>query len=140
MIDPSRLLDSATRVYGDQMDRLWGEFAAVPEANIVLLSGGETIQAGGRAFDVDVAFDQAVIGAAEVQVVIVYELLRNLDERDVAGEAAVVPPVGKAPRHDVESGAPRRVVDTHDQRVQGAGLERAGRVQRETLQHSANKQ
>jgi glyoxylase-like metal-dependent hydrolase (beta-lactamase superfamily II) len=52
MIDPSRLLDSATRVYGDQMDRLWGEFAAVPEANIVLLSGGETIQAGGRAFDV----------------------------------------------------------------------------------------
>jgi glyoxylase-like metal-dependent hydrolase (beta-lactamase superfamily II) len=52
MIDPSRLLDSATRVYGDQMDRLWGEFAAVPVANIVLLSGGETIQAGGRAFDV----------------------------------------------------------------------------------------
>ena len=52
MIDPSRLLDSATRVYGDQMDRLWGEFAAVPEANIVLLSGGETIQAGGRVFDV----------------------------------------------------------------------------------------
>ena len=52
MIDPSRLLDSATRVYGDQMDRLWGEFAAVPEANIVVLSGGETIQAGGRAFDV----------------------------------------------------------------------------------------
>jgi glyoxylase-like metal-dependent hydrolase (beta-lactamase superfamily II) len=52
MIDPSRLLDSATRVYGDQMDRLWGEFAAVPEANIVVLFGGETIQAGGRAFDV----------------------------------------------------------------------------------------
>jgi glyoxylase-like metal-dependent hydrolase (beta-lactamase superfamily II) len=52
MIDPSRLLDSATRVYGDQMDRLWGEFAAVPEANIVSLSGSETIEAGGRTFDV----------------------------------------------------------------------------------------
>jgi glyoxylase-like metal-dependent hydrolase (beta-lactamase superfamily II) len=52
MVDPSRLLESATRLYGDQMDRLWGEFAAVPQANIVSLSGGETIDAGGRAFDV----------------------------------------------------------------------------------------
>ena len=33
MIDPSRLLDSATRLYGDDMDRLWGEFAAVPQTN-----------------------------------------------------------------------------------------------------------
>lgn len=52
MIDPSRLLESATRLYGDQMDRLWGEFAAVPQASVVSLSGGETIEAGGRAFDV----------------------------------------------------------------------------------------
>ena len=52
MIDPSRLLDSATRLYGDDMDRLWGEFAAVPQTNIVLLSGGERIDAGGRTFDV----------------------------------------------------------------------------------------
>jgi glyoxylase-like metal-dependent hydrolase (beta-lactamase superfamily II) len=52
MIDPSRLLDSATRLYGDDMDRLWGEFAAVPQTNIVALSGGERIDAGGRTFDV----------------------------------------------------------------------------------------
>lgn len=52
MHDPSRLLESATRLYGDQMDRLWGEFAAVPQANLVCLSGGETIEAGGRAFNV----------------------------------------------------------------------------------------
>ena len=52
MIDPARLLDSATRLYGDQMDRLWGEFAAVPQANIVSLIGGETIDAGGRTFQV----------------------------------------------------------------------------------------
>lgn len=52
MIDPTRLLDSATRLYGDQMDRLWGEFAAVPEANVVSLSGGEKVEAGGRLFDV----------------------------------------------------------------------------------------
>ena len=52
MIDPTKLLDSATRLYGDQMDRLWGEFAAVPQTNIVLLTGGETVEAGGRAFQV----------------------------------------------------------------------------------------
>jgi glyoxylase-like metal-dependent hydrolase (beta-lactamase superfamily II) len=52
MIDPTRLLDSATRLYGADMDRLWGEFAAVPQGNIVSLVGGEVIDAGGRAFNV----------------------------------------------------------------------------------------
>ena len=52
MVDPTKLLDSATRVYGDQMDVLWGEFAAVPQASLVALTGGERIDAGGRAFDV----------------------------------------------------------------------------------------
>jgi len=52
MIDPERLLDSATRLYGADMDRLWGEFAAVPKSNVVSLSGGERIEAGGRTFDV----------------------------------------------------------------------------------------
>jgi glyoxylase-like metal-dependent hydrolase (beta-lactamase superfamily II) len=52
MIDPTRLLDSATRLYGDQMDRLWGEFVAVPQDNVLSLVGGERIETGGRAFDV----------------------------------------------------------------------------------------
>jgi glyoxylase-like metal-dependent hydrolase (beta-lactamase superfamily II) len=52
MIDPARLLESATRVYTDQMDRLWGEFAAVPAASLVSLSGGERIEVGGRIFEV----------------------------------------------------------------------------------------
>jgi glyoxylase-like metal-dependent hydrolase (beta-lactamase superfamily II) len=52
MIDPTRLLNSATRLYGDDMDRLWGEFAAVPSGSIVALSGGESIEAGGRRFEV----------------------------------------------------------------------------------------
>ena len=52
MIDPSRLLDSATRVYGNDMDRLWGEFASVPQAKIVSLSGGEKVDVGGRTFEV----------------------------------------------------------------------------------------
>lgn len=44
LVDPSRLLRSATRLYGDDMDRLWGEVLPVPEANITTLSGGETVE------------------------------------------------------------------------------------------------
>jgi len=43
MIDPSRLMDSATRLYGADMDRLWGEMVPVPEHKIVKLSGGERL-------------------------------------------------------------------------------------------------
>jgi glyoxylase-like metal-dependent hydrolase (beta-lactamase superfamily II) len=52
MIDPARLLDSAARLYGDQMDRLWGEFLPVPAANVRPLAGGERLEAGGRALEV----------------------------------------------------------------------------------------
>jgi glyoxylase-like metal-dependent hydrolase (beta-lactamase superfamily II) len=41
LVDPSKLLASAKRVYGEEMDSLWGEFAPVPEDNIRSLSGGE---------------------------------------------------------------------------------------------------
>ena len=34
LIDPSRLERSARRLYGDLFDTLWGELAAVPEANV----------------------------------------------------------------------------------------------------------
>ena len=52
MVDPSKLLDSATRLYGEYMDRLWGEVAPVPRENLVVLSGGERIEAAGRQFEV----------------------------------------------------------------------------------------
>lgn len=52
MIDPARLLASAARLYGADMDRLWGAFLPVPEANIRVLRGGERLAAGGRRFDV----------------------------------------------------------------------------------------
>jgi glyoxylase-like metal-dependent hydrolase (beta-lactamase superfamily II) len=48
MIDPSRLLDSARRLYGDTMQRLYGEFVAVPQYNLRILEGGETLSAGSR--------------------------------------------------------------------------------------------
>ena len=34
LVDPTRLEASARRLYGDAFDPLWGELAAVPEANI----------------------------------------------------------------------------------------------------------
>ena len=43
LADPSNLLASAERLYGDQMDRLWGEVAPVPEGNLNPLSGGEEV-------------------------------------------------------------------------------------------------
>lgn len=49
MLAPERLVQSATRIYGDQMERLWGEFAAVPAERLTILSGGETLRLGGRA-------------------------------------------------------------------------------------------
>jgi glyoxylase-like metal-dependent hydrolase (beta-lactamase superfamily II) len=48
LIKPEKLLNSATRLYGDQMERLWGSFEAVPQANIRALAGGETVEAGGH--------------------------------------------------------------------------------------------
>ena len=43
LVDPSRLVASATRLYGDDFDRLWGEVVPIPEGNLRVLSGGEAI-------------------------------------------------------------------------------------------------
>jgi len=50
LLDPSRLLASATRLYGDQMDTLWGTIHPVPEAALIPLDGGEEFDIGGRHF------------------------------------------------------------------------------------------
>jgi glyoxylase-like metal-dependent hydrolase (beta-lactamase superfamily II) len=52
LADPAKLLASATRLYGDEMDRLWGEFAPVPPSNLVVPADGEVLEAGGARFDV----------------------------------------------------------------------------------------
>jgi glyoxylase-like metal-dependent hydrolase (beta-lactamase superfamily II) len=44
LIDPSKLLASASRLYGDEMDALWGEVAPVPAERIQSLAGGETVE------------------------------------------------------------------------------------------------
>ena len=52
MIDPGKLLESATRLYGNDMGRLWGEFLAVPASNVRVLTGGERVSVAGRTFEV----------------------------------------------------------------------------------------
>jgi len=43
LIDPSKLLASAERLYGDRMELLWGEIVPVPERNVKPLAGGEDV-------------------------------------------------------------------------------------------------
>jgi glyoxylase-like metal-dependent hydrolase (beta-lactamase superfamily II) len=46
MADPARLVESATRLYGGEMERLWGEMVPVPERNLNVLTGGERLFGG----------------------------------------------------------------------------------------------
>jgi glyoxylase-like metal-dependent hydrolase (beta-lactamase superfamily II) len=49
---PEKLLASATRLYGADMDRLWGRFDPVPAKNIRALAGGEALDVAGRTLEV----------------------------------------------------------------------------------------
>ncbi|MFN7982260.1 MAG: MBL fold metallo-hydrolase [Vicinamibacterales bacterium] len=52
MIDPGKLVASAGRLYGDAMDRLWGDVLPVPATSLHVLQGEERISAAGRVWDV----------------------------------------------------------------------------------------
>lgn len=50
LIDPSRLMSSAKRIYQDQMDYLWGKMEAIPEEQVHPVAQGEKILIGDQAF------------------------------------------------------------------------------------------
>jgi glyoxylase-like metal-dependent hydrolase (beta-lactamase superfamily II) len=52
MVDPSKLLASAGRLWGDQLAILFGETLPVPQENLQVLEGGETLTLGSRKLDV----------------------------------------------------------------------------------------
>lgn len=52
MRDPERLLASAARIFGDEMDTLWGEFLPIADPSLVVLTGGEHLDVRGRALHV----------------------------------------------------------------------------------------
>jgi glyoxylase-like metal-dependent hydrolase (beta-lactamase superfamily II) len=52
LADPSKLLASAGRLWGDDLQRLFGETFAVPQENIQILDGEETVSVGTRKIEV----------------------------------------------------------------------------------------
>ncbi|MBP6786426.1 MAG: MBL fold metallo-hydrolase [Candidatus Promineofilum sp.] len=50
LIDPSKLLGSATRIYGDRMEALWGDILPAPAERVTSLYDGDTVTAGGLTF------------------------------------------------------------------------------------------
>lgn len=48
LADPSRLIASATQLYGGQMDSLWGAIVPVPRDRLVILDDGDEVRVGGR--------------------------------------------------------------------------------------------
>jgi glyoxylase-like metal-dependent hydrolase (beta-lactamase superfamily II) len=46
LIDPSRLIDSATRIYGAEMEKLWGQFAPIPEQNVRVMQDMDVVRLG----------------------------------------------------------------------------------------------
>jgi glyoxylase-like metal-dependent hydrolase (beta-lactamase superfamily II) len=43
LVDPSKLIASASRIYGDRMQELWGDIPAGPEARVHAAEGGATL-------------------------------------------------------------------------------------------------
>jgi glyoxylase-like metal-dependent hydrolase (beta-lactamase superfamily II) len=52
MADPTKLLASAGRLYGAEMDRLYGSVLPVPNENLRALKGEETVAIGKRGFEI----------------------------------------------------------------------------------------
>ena len=46
LIDPTKLVNSATRIFGDQMEALWGRVRSVPEQQLRILHDGDVIRIG----------------------------------------------------------------------------------------------
>lgn len=118
MIEPARLLASATRLYGEDMDRLWGEFLPVPAERIRSLSGGETLDG------FDVAYTP---GHASHHVAYLHRESNTAFCGDVAGvrighDAPVLAPTPppdidlpawRASLEVIESWSPSAIVPTH---------------------------
>ena len=50
MLHPEKLLASATRIYGDRMESLWGEFLPVPEDKLIIAEDKKEIVIGNLEF------------------------------------------------------------------------------------------
>ncbi len=83
LIEPERLVRSAARIYGDEMDRLWGEIAGVPAAQLEAFEDGQRLTVGNRTFQI--AF---TTGHASHHVVMLDERTGTLFTGDTGGVRA----------------------------------------------------
>jgi len=83
VVDPSKLLASAGRLYGEgNMRALWGEVLPVPEERVRALSGGEVLSLGGAAGRFHVAYTP---GHASHHVAYLHEASGRAFVGDTAG-------------------------------------------------------
>ncbi len=121
MIDPSRLLASAHRIYGDELERLWGEFVPVPAESVMEVDEGAVVELGERRLDV-----AYVPGHAKHHVAYFEEASATAWIGDVGG-ICIPPgaPIPVTPPPDIDirtwndsidrvlAWGPRRIVPTH---------------------------
>ncbi|MEM1295044.1 MAG: MBL fold metallo-hydrolase [Verrucomicrobiota bacterium] len=50
LVDPSKLIEGARMVYGDQLESLWGEVKPIPDAQVTALGDGDKIEVGETEF------------------------------------------------------------------------------------------
>jgi glyoxylase-like metal-dependent hydrolase (beta-lactamase superfamily II) len=125
LIDPTKLLQSAGRLYGDDMHRLWGDVLPVPSENVVALGGGEVIEGFRVAY---------VPGHAGHHVAYFHESSGDAYVGDVAGVR--IPPheltVAPTPPPDIDVEAWERSLETvagwHPARLCMTHFGRAGDV------------
>lgn len=56
LVDPSRLVASAARLFGDRMAQLWGTVLAVPEENLRIVQDGDRFGEGRGGRSLDIAY------------------------------------------------------------------------------------
>jgi glyoxylase-like metal-dependent hydrolase (beta-lactamase superfamily II) len=78
LIDPTKLIDSATRVYGDEMERLWGQFAPIAEQSVRVMHDMDLVRVA--PFEV-----RAIATPGHASHHHVYQWEDNLFGGDVAG-------------------------------------------------------
>jgi len=122
LVRPERLLASAQRIYGNDMDRLWGAFEPVPEGNVHSLQGGEALTLGGRTLDVAYTPGHAQHHVSYLDERSGTAFIGDVGGMRVAGSTTVLPvmpppDVDLAAWHDsidrVRQWAPERLFVTH---------------------------
>ena len=117
MIDPSKLVASATRIYGDQMEPLWGEFAPIAEGQVHVLLDGELIKVAGRKLVAAFTPGHAHHHVAYVDLADRLAFTGDVGGVRMQGTAYVCPPT---PPPDLDRERWWESID----RLQGLGLER----------------